>query len=395
MKASVIIPVWNGKTVIGECLKSLLEQVEKRKHCEVICVDNASSDESASLISASFPEVRLLRQPVNLGFAGGVNAGIEVAGGDVFLILNQDCIVQPGWLDALLMAVESSPRTIFGCLILNRDGSIDHIGARIQRPEAVGVHITESADAQNVEYMSGAALAFHRRVWDTVGRFDEGFYPAYYEDADYCFRARRHGIEALCVPQAQVVHLRSSEEWRTNPLRYRANYHTVRYRFACKHFSEGDLKAFFEAEKEKIKSGVLEDIIGRAIAARRNLFLLHDIVQRRRMDLGEVSPVLVRQMRVGLGEILQQALAQPVELGSLAQLLQDLFLSFQSLHSLQLSFLIGLVLPPELAALHTVRMDQIVQTMDQIAQIMGQIAQVTDQMIQRLRLLETLINYEV
>lgn len=420
MKVSIIIPVWNGASTIRDCLSALLEQAGIN-FCEVICVDNASVDESASLITALFPQVRLLRQPVNLGFAGGVNVGVEAAKGDAFILLNQDCIVQPGWLTALIQALESAQGAILGCLILSPDGSVDHIGARIQRPEALGVHITEN---NGVEYVSGASFAFHRRVWEKVGRFDEGFYPAYYEDADYCFRARRYSIETLCIPQARVVHLRSSEEWRINPLRYKANYHTVRYRFACKHFAESDLKDFFEAEKESIESGgFLEDILWRAIAARRTLFLLHEVVKRRETDLGEgVSPVLAQQVRTGLGVVLQEAMAQLRVISS--QPLTDLSTAVQSLQSLQqreyalvqriyfrspldrnpepwlkrvfrlfilrpLSFLTGRehLLLAELNTLHTMRMDRVTEVIDQTVDVI-------DRLNNHLKLLETLIGYE-
>ncbi|NIV29072.1 MAG: glycosyltransferase, partial [Anaerolineae bacterium] len=84
MEASIVIPVWNGGSVVSDCLDAIYA------HCgdellEVICVDNASRDDSATLIADRFPQVRLIRQPVNLGFAGGVNAGIQMAQGDVFI----------------------------------------------------------------------------------------------------------------------------------------------------------------------------------------------------------------------------------------------------------------------------------------------------------------------
>lgn len=428
MKVSVVIPVWNGAAVITKCLEALFENAEPDLH-EVICVDNASTDESPLLISASFPQVRLLRQPVNLGFAGGVNAGIEAAEGDILILLNQDCIVQPGWLASLLQVLDSSSNVILGCLIINREGKVDHAGAKIQRPEGYGLHLTELITDQPypVEYVSGASFAFHRKVWETLGKFDEGFYPAYYEDADYCFRARRYNISVLCAPQARVVHLRSSEEWRVNPLRHWANYQTVRYRFVCKHFYEQELQQFFEAERTAIqKSPTLEEVFGRIIAARRILFSLPEIVKRRKYDLREeLSSVFVRQIQVGLGAVLQEALARLDRLESIAlQPLQDLAASFQSLQSIQqqeyslleriyfrspldqnpepwfkrlfrlfvlrpLSFLIGrdYLLLAELNTLHTTRMDQMGQVINQMEQVMSQMGQ-------RIKILEMVIRYE-
>jgi GT2 family glycosyltransferase len=432
MRISVIIPVWNGASVIAKCLEALFENSEADRF-EVVCVDNSSSDGSASLIADIYPQVRLLQQPINLGFAGGVNVGIEAAEGDIFILLNQDCIVQPGWMVPLLQVLESSPNVIIGGVLLNQEGMIDHAGAIIQRPEAIGVHLTEIKDINPwpVEYVSGAVFAFRRNVWETVGRFDEGFYPAYYEDADYCLRARRYGIEVLCVPQVRVVHLRSSEEWRMNPLRHRANYYTVRYRFACKHFNGQELNQFFESEKARLNdNSPIEETLGRIIGARRTLFSLPEIVMRRKLDLGEeVSSALVRQIQVGLGMVLQEALAllEPVSF----QPLQDLVISFQELQSLQereylliqriyfrspldrnpepwlrrlfrllvlrpLSFLIGrdYLLLAELNTLHTARMDRMAQVLDQMGQVLDQMAQAVNRTNHYIKLLETLVRYE-
>jgi len=432
MRISVIIPVWNGASVIARCLKALFENSESDLF-EVICVDNFSSDGSASLIADAYPQVRLLRQPVNLGFAGGVNVGIEAADGDIFILLNQDCIVQPGWITPLLQVLESSTNVIIGGVLLNQEGMIDHAGAIIRRAEAVGVHITavDSIHPYPVEYVSGAVFAFHRSVWETVGRFDEGFYPAYYEDADYCLRARRYGIEILCVPQVQVVHLRSSKEWRMNPLRHKVNYHTVRYRFVCKHFNEHELNQFFESEKVYLNSdSPLEETLARIIAARRTLFSLPQIVMRRKTDLREeVSYAFVRHIQVGLGMVLQEALAllEPVSF----QPFQNLVISVQELQSLQeqeylllkriyfrspldrnpesrlrrlfrllvlrpLSFLIGrdYLLLAELNTLHTARMDRMAQVLDQMVRVMDQMAQAVNRTNHYIKLLETLIRYE-
>jgi GT2 family glycosyltransferase len=432
MRISVIIPVWNGASVIAKCLEALFENSEADRF-EVVCVDNSSSDGSASLIADIYPQVRLLQQPINLGFAGGVNVGIEAAEGDIFILLNQDCIVQPGWMVPLLQVLESSPNVIIGGVLLNQEGMIDHAGAIIQRPEAIGVHLTEIKDINPwpVEYVSGAVFAFRRNVWETVGRFDEGFYPAYYEDADYCLRARRYGIEVLCVPQVRVVHLRSSEEWRMNPLRHRANYYTVRYRFGCKHFNGQELNQFFESEKARLNdNSPIEETLGRIIGARRTLFSLPEIVMRRKLDLGEeVSSALVRQIQVGLGMVLQEALAllEPVSF----QPLQDLVISFQELQSLQereylliqriyfrspldrnpepwlrrlfrllvlrpLSFLIGrdYLLLAELNTLHTARMDRMAQVLDQMGQVLDQMAQAVNRTNHYIKLLETLVRYE-
>jgi GT2 family glycosyltransferase len=319
MKISVVIPVWNGAPVISDCLTALYTH-SGEELLEVVCVDNASHDESVTLIAECFPRTRLIRQPVNLGFAGGVNAGMEAAQGDVFILLNQDCVVQPGWLTEFVRAFQDHPEFgIAGCTILNPDGTVNHAGAMLHRPDMYGVHLTDVGDGQprSVEYVTGAAFAVRRSTWDAVGHFDEGFYPAYYEESDYCCRARRKGIETGYVPGARVAHLFSGREWQSDPIRHTANQHTSRYRFVCKHLAGHDLAEFFEAERAAIDAEHYWDqLVARVIAARDTLRGLPDILERRRLDLGDVpSLALRRQVQVGFTQVLRQSFAAAEKLG--------------------------------------------------------------------------------
>ena len=88
-----------------------------------------------------------------------------------------------------------------GATILDAQGGIDHAGAFVRRPDAEGIHVTTAAAAaanapHAVDYVTGAVMAISRPTWDAVGRFDEGYYPAYYEDCDYCYRASARGIRS-------------------------------------------------------------------------------------------------------------------------------------------------------------------------------------------------------
>ena len=311
MQASIIIPLWNGADVIADCLDAVYAHANDRLG-EVICVDNASPDGAADLVADRYPQVRLLHQPVNLGFAGGVNVGLEAAQGDVFVLLNQDCLVQPGWLVALHRALEEHPQVgIVGCTILNADGTVNHAGARIHYPDAFGLHLTEVGNGlQETDFVTGAAVAIRRQTWDAVGRFDEGFYPAYYEDADYCYRARRHGFRIAYVPDARVTHLFSGREWQADPLKHTANQHTARYRFVSKHFDGPEITAFFKAEGAAVaKERYFDQVAGRALAARDTLRHLPDILERRRADLGDrLAPAWRRQLQVGFTGVWRRSL---------------------------------------------------------------------------------------
>jgi GT2 family glycosyltransferase len=349
MKASIIIPVWKGATVIEQCLNALFSD-STRDYFEVICVDNASSDDSADRIARSFPQVRLIRQPVNLGFSGGINAGVEAANGDIFILLNQDCIVLSGWLAVLMQALQDYPQYgLIGSTILNPDGSINHIGAVLDRPEIYGRHLTAptfaevlpgqpetdslSSTAEDklavvpVDYATGAALAIRRSVWSQVGHFDEGFYPAYFEDVDYAYRARRKGIQTGCALAARVQHLFSSREWETAPLRHAVITHTSRYRFVCKHLAGSEIVDFFDSENNDLQAVQhLNHAFGRLVAARTTLRTLNDILERRRLDLDENLPSSDRsQLQSGFAHIFRESFHRGKQLAPEIPLALDAF----------------------------------------------------------------------
>lgn len=319
LQFSIVIPVWNGAEVIGQCLDAIYSHPDDRPH-EVICVDNASRDESAQIIAARFPQVKLLRQPVNLGFAGGVNVGIRAAQGDVIVLLNQDCLPQRGWLSALSAALVAHPEFgIAGCTLYSSTGQLDHAGARLARPSALGEHLTDvSGEPRSVEYVTGAAMVIRRSTFDSIGLFDEGYYPAYFEEADFCWRARRHGIETGYVPAAQLTHLRSSREAQTDLIKHWANQQRMRYRFIIKQFDAREIGEFIAYElKAADGERWFDQAIGSVMGARDTLRTLPDILERRRLDGNdELPPAVHRQLEVGLTAILRRSFAAAERIGA-------------------------------------------------------------------------------
>jgi GT2 family glycosyltransferase len=317
MITSVIIPVWNGEEVLAECLRALLAHSDSNQ-TQIICVDNASIDGSAALLHQSFPTVKVISQPVNLGFAGGVNAGMEAAQGDIFVLLNQDCIVAPGWLDGLLATFAANEACgIAGAIIEDAHGSLNHAGATITMPLAYAQHLTQAPENDSqVDYVTGALFAIRRSVWQQLGGLDDEFYPAYYEESDYCFRARRQGIETHLAVRARARHLFSSREWQRDPLRHTANQHQSRYRFVCKQFSDVALVEFINAE---IKAASAEDSfhesVGRVLASSSTHRRLDEILKRRIADgAEELRPALQRLLAVGFADIYQKALQRSEQL---------------------------------------------------------------------------------
>jgi GT2 family glycosyltransferase len=249
-KASVIVLAWNGAAYLEPCLLAVLAQ--DYADFEVIVVDNASTDGSAELVAERFPEVRLIRNAHNLGFSGGNNVGLQAATGDVMVVLNQDTVVQPGWLAALVGAFEDPAVGLAGCKILYPDGkTIQHAGGYLLWPIAEGKHYGigeldrgQYDQAREVEYLTGAAMAIRRTVFERVGGFDEQFFPGYYEDGDLCLRARQAGFKVVYWPTA-VVHHHEGGSYSQDPYKQHRLIFRNQVRFIFKHSSTDDIVGTF------------------------------------------------------------------------------------------------------------------------------------------------------
>lgn len=239
--ASIIIPTWNGIAYIEDCLDSLLAQ--DYPEFEVIIVDNASSDGTPEWVAEHFPMVTLICNKRNLGFAGGVNAGLRAARGEVLMLFNQDAVAEPGWLWALVLGLLAAPDIgIAGCKILGIDGQIiQHAGGYLAMPQALPGHrglgqldAGQYDQSMDVEYVSGAAVAVRRDVLETIGYLDENFF-FYFEDVDYCYRARAAGFRVIYVPTAKVRHY-GKTSLGEGTVAYHARYHISRLQFVIKHW---------------------------------------------------------------------------------------------------------------------------------------------------------------
>jgi GT2 family glycosyltransferase len=176
---------------------------------------NGAAPEVEAFVHMKAGGVRLAHSRVNLGFAGGNNRAAECARGEYLVLLNDDTLVEPGWLDWLVSAADANPRAgAVGSCVLFSDGRIQEAGSLIwsdgsTMPVARGVE-SESLDwhfARPVDYASACSLLVRRNTWEAVGGLDEGYYPAYYEDVDLCLAiraitnhpARTPGSNASCL----------------------------------------------------------------------------------------------------------------------------------------------------------------------------------------------------
>lgn len=236
---SVVVLVWNGAAYIVDCLEALAAQ--DYPAFEILVVDNGSTDGTPDIVAQRFPQVRLIRNPRNLGFAAGNNVGLRAAGGDLLVLLNVDTRVQCGWLAALADAFDDPSIGIAGCKLLYPDGSIQHAGGFMYGPRGEADHLGRHAPDDgrfaalaDVEYATGAAFAIRRIVLNQIGLLDEGFSPIYYEDTDLCFRARAAGWRVVYVPLAIVTHYETKTFSAENYER-KSILHRGRLRFLFKH----------------------------------------------------------------------------------------------------------------------------------------------------------------
>lgn len=213
---SIIILNWNGKELLAQGLPSVIEAVawDRRPH-EILVVDNGSQDGSADYVRKTFPQVRILELPENRGFARGNNEGVKAARHDIVLLLNNDMIVDRGFLRPLLdsfgpdtFAVSSQIRKQDPAAIRHetgrtsavfRRGFVDYSHREVREQEMTHPHYP-------VFWAGGGSSAFHRERFLQLGGFQEIYSPAYVEDTDLSFEAWRAGWEVLFAPDSIVLH---------------------------------------------------------------------------------------------------------------------------------------------------------------------------------------------
>ncbi len=214
---SVVIPTFNTASMTLRCCRAVLSEMPAGT--EVIVVDDGSTDDTARMLLAEVPSVRVIRMESNAGFASAANRGIAETTGRVILLLNSDAIVESGTLAAFLDAFACTPRLgIAGATLLNDDGTSQWSGgAAPTLPWILGVVSGAGSLARlfrrrrpvvsqrDVDWVSGAAMALRREVWDVAGPLDE-HYRFYCQDIDVCLRARRNGWTVAVIEEARVVH---------------------------------------------------------------------------------------------------------------------------------------------------------------------------------------------
>jgi GT2 family glycosyltransferase len=279
---SVTVCSWNTLEDLRRCLASLRAASEEANF-EVIVVDNASRDGSAEMVATEFPDVTLVRSPVNLGFTGGHNLALKARKGRHAALFNSDTVVHPGAMGSLVSVLRNRPDVgIVAPKLLNPDGTLQYSCRRFPNPVAAAFRNTflgrwfpdnrlvrdylmqdfDHESPKEVDWVSGAALVVRGEALDHVGMLDEGYF-MYCEDVDLCKRVWDAGYKVLYWPEAVVTHaIGRSTDQAANAMIVR--FHRSMFRYYRKHLVP---KAPF------LLRPLLTALAGSALSLRAGLFL--------------------------------------------------------------------------------------------------------------------------
>jgi N-acetylglucosaminyl-diphospho-decaprenol L-rhamnosyltransferase len=256
MDLSVVTVSYNTRELLRACLASVLSALAQGPKHELIVVDNASRDGSASMVRDEFPRVQLIANEDNRGFAAASNQGIQQSSGRCVLLLNPDTIVKSTALQRMSAVLESRDDVgAVGPKLVYPNGELQHsaftfptitmifldffpLHHRLLDSPINGRYprsLYEGNEPFPIDHPLGAALMAKRQVIEHVGLLDERFY-MYCEEIDWCMRIKNSGGRILCVPQAEIVHHVAQSTSQLGPQMF-VELHRSRYRLYEKHYS--------------------------------------------------------------------------------------------------------------------------------------------------------------
>lgn len=225
MDVSIIIVNWNTRDLLRRCLRSLADGVGAVE-AQVLVVDNGSTDGSAALVATEFPQVELLRNTDNVGFARANNQAYRLAQGRYVLLLNPDTELGLGAVEQLVRFLDAEPQRAGATAVLrNPDGTLQRYHKRLpgwryllfsetvlrnlfprNRWVRAFYMLDDACEAvMEIEQPPAACLMLRRTVLDPRSLFDERF-PIFYNDVDLCRRLHDHGHRLFLLPEAEVMH---------------------------------------------------------------------------------------------------------------------------------------------------------------------------------------------
>jgi hypothetical protein len=260
---SVVIVNWNARDYLVRCLRSLVRDGSRHHPLEIIVVDNASSDGSVAAVESEFPQVRLIRNAENLGFARANNIGVAHSTGQYLCFVNSDVEVHAGCIDHLVRYCERHRRVgMAGPLILGSDGllqrscrgfpgvwnmlcralALDVIFPRVKAFSGYSLRHWPQLSQRPVDILTGCFWMVRRSAMERVGLLDEDFF-IYGEDMDWCRRFRDSGCEVMFVPDAVATHHGGASSSNA-PVRFYLERHKADLRYWRKHHSPSEVRAY-------------------------------------------------------------------------------------------------------------------------------------------------------
>ncbi|WP_407118082.1 glycosyltransferase family 2 protein [Bradyrhizobium sp. LMG 9283] len=256
MDVSIIIVNWNTRCLLAQCLGSVAIEMSSRVRFEVIVVDNASTDGSCEMVRREFPDVKLIVNSENRGFAAANNQALAVAQGRYVLLLNSDTIVLDRAIEKTIAFADRYLDTaVIGCRVLNQDRSLQSTCFMFPSLLNWFLHATylyqlfprsrffgrermtwwARNDVREVDVVTGCYMLVRRDAIDQVGPLDERFF-MYAEETDWCLRFVAKGWKNRFTPEAEIIHLGGGSAPKLGSNRARvSNRSFVRYMF--KHWS--------------------------------------------------------------------------------------------------------------------------------------------------------------
>ena len=222
---SIVVVNWNAKDLLKNCMRSIIQETEKPY--EIIIVDNASGDGTVQMVEVEFPDVALIANDKNLGFAAANNQGIRASSGRYLLLLNPDTIVLDGAIDKMIDWCDRHPEVgCAGCQVFESETVVQR--TCFSDPSPLNTLLVETGlhrlfpkshffgapayswwdrmSERTVDVVSGMFMLIPRSVFDQVGLLDESFF-IYAEEADLCRRIRQAGFLCVFNPIARILHL--------------------------------------------------------------------------------------------------------------------------------------------------------------------------------------------
>jgi len=252
---SIIIVNWNVTNFTKTCLNSIFNSIHNSFHkisisIEVIVIDNNSSDENVKTLKEIFPNIKLIINKTNKGFAKACNQGVKVSRGKYIFLLNPDTLLHAGCLEAMVTFMNLK-KDAGGVTphILNPDGSTQSLGRKLPTLRNMFIfyffphrfyktiigflkRCKNLREAFEVEALSGATMMIRRKVLDSISLLDDEL-PMYAEDIDIFYRIRKAGWRLYCLPNISITHIGGASS-RMIPIKARFNSYKAIYAYFSK-----------------------------------------------------------------------------------------------------------------------------------------------------------------